>query len=508
MDTENLDQHSNSQLWAMLNEAENEDKYDLLIELHERLYKDEDYIQASTLAEQAATVAATCMKNGIVENAKYRQGLALWKADQYEDAISVFQSGVDIYEEPDSKSELAKNQWGIASCHYYLRRYDEAAKWANIATNSSLAEEDFGLAGFNKFLEAQALFFDEKDEQALAACEEARSYRRQVQQLSQVAEIDAYMARIHSYLGNHEKSVDLLRNCLVLAEATAENIHYYSYRLGNALIDAGEFEEARNHLERARKGYEAAEDHDSLADCYYAICRTFGNNEDEIDIAIDNTRSAISLWDALGNDKSYQKGLERLAILLFTKGDIAAAIEINSRLIQFVDQPSNLYEAEILGWALLRLADCYRVIDDLNSALDLLESNDIFGNTSSHPGNNWFYSLKARILYALDRHEEAMGVADTALSRTSDKDVSSHTAYLYEIKARVSLEQDRPDKERHLAHAIALHLAFGETHLARDLSSYFKPNFAPIEVDAILSDLEDAKTEPGSLSSVSRFGFA
>lgn len=498
MDTENLDQYSTAQLWAMLNEAENEDKVDLLIELHERLYKSEDYIQASTLAEQAAAVASTCMENEVVENARYRQGLALWKADRYDEAIVAFKAGVDAYQEPDPKVELSKNQWGIASCHYHMQNYEESVNWSSTATQTALVADEYGIAGLNKFLEAQALYLADKDYEALIACEEARGYRRQVQHLSQVAEIDAYMASINTSLGNYDKSVDLLRNCLVLAEATSDSIPYYSYRLGNSLIDTGEFEEARSHLERARKGYEDSEDHGSLADCYYSLCLTYGNHEATIDLALENLRSAISLWDALGNDRSYLKGLEKLSILLFSKGDIKGAIETNIRIIESVNEEESVFETEVLGWALLRLSDCYRVEEDLNQALEILESSDIFGQYSIHLGNNWFYSLKARVLYALGRHEEAMGVADTALSRTEDKDVSSHTAYLYEIKARVSLEQDRPDKERHLAHAIALHLAFGETRLARELSDYFKPRFSPIAADSIITPIDTAKSEPQS----------
>lgn len=490
---ENLGQYSDDQLWAMLNEAENEEKYDVLIELNERNYRIGDFISASSLAELAAGVAQTCMPNAIVENARYRQGLALWKADRYRDAIEAFQAGVETYEEPDDKTELSKNQWGIASCHYYLQDYELATKWANLSTASALIGDEFGLAGLSKFLEAQALYLSDQEELALAACEEARSYRRQIQELSAVAEIDAYMARIHSYLGNYARAVDLLRNCLVLAEATSNSVSYYSYKLGNALIDLGEFDEARSHLERARRGFEELEDHGSLADCYFSICRTYNNDSDQ---ALENVRSAISLWDALGNDTSYTRGLGKLATLLFAKDDLEAAVEINNRIIDFIGRPSNEHQTEVVGWAILRLADCYREAEEYEQALAALHSVDTFGLGSLHPGNNIFYGLKARSLYALGRHEEALGVADTALSQTVDEEVSYETAYLYEIKARVSLEQDRPDKERHLAHAIALLLAFDETHKARDLSSYFKPNFARVNEDEILSQVAVAKSEP------------
>lgn len=490
MDEDNLESFSDDQLWAILGESENEVKVEILTILYDRANNSGEYAKAATLAEQISTEAAACMSNTMVENAYYKQGLAFWKAERFEEAIDAFNRGISQYEEPDSKIELTKNQWGVASSLHNLDKFEDSAKWANLSATTAVAEEAFSLAGISKFLEAQSLYLADRDMEALEACEVARRYRRQEQELKEVATIDAYMASIHAYSGNYDKAVDLLRNCLVLAEATSDRILYYSYRLGNALIDQGHYQEARSHLERARKGYEESDDHSSLAECFYSLCLTY-RQEDEVSLALSNVRSAISLWDALGNDHSYLKGLEKLSILLFDE-DLDGAIEINQRILDFIGNPNSDYEKGVYGWALLRLVDCLRQREEFETALSLIQATDLFGINSKHSGKNWHYSLKARILYALSRHEEAMGVADTALSQTSDEDVNSQTAYLYEIKARVSLELNRPDKERHLAHAIALHLAFGETRLARELSEYFKPKFTPIAEDQITSQTMDS----------------
>jgi len=139
----------------------------------------------------------------------------------------------------------------------------------------------------------------------------------------------------------------------------------------------------------------------------------------------------------------------------------------------------------------------------------MLESSSLFGKDSTHTGNVWYYSLKSKALFALDRHEEALGVAETALAGVRNDEVNFHIAHLYEIKARVSMEQDRSDKERHLAHAIALLLAFGETDKARELSEYFKPDFSPQKPDNILveENAESAKDEHARTAELPGFGF-
>jgi tetratricopeptide (TPR) repeat protein len=508
MENNEYSQFSDEQLWAHLRETENEEKVDLLLELASRSTGRGDNIEAASLAEQAASEAEKSMASSVVENARYRQGIAYWRAQRYEESLAAFQLGVQTYEEPDPKIELSKNQWGIASSLYFQENYADSAEWARISTESAVSEEAYSMAGLNKFLEAKALYMDDRETQALEACEVARGYRRIEKELNEVAEIDAYMAQIHTYLGNSQEASGLLRNCLVLADATSSNyIKYYSYRLGNSLIDLGEYEEARAHLERARDLYQEEEDHASLADCFYSLSLTY-RGSDQVDIALELTRSAVSLWDALGSNSSYVKGLQRIAILLFSKDDFASAIDVNKRIMDFIDNPTDYTDVEYYGWALLRKIDCHRVRQEWEIALDLLESTEMFGQDSQHPANSWYYSLKARALYALDRHEEAMGVADTALAQTKNDEVDLSTAQLYEIKARVSLEQNRSDKERQIAHAIALLLAFGETSKARELSDYFKPDFSPRKSDNILADENPDNRVSGIDEQPPGFGFA
>jgi tetratricopeptide (TPR) repeat protein len=515
MDTNNLDQYSDDQLWALLAEAENEARVDILFEFVERNAGRGDNAQAASFAEQAATEAEKCMGSSTVENARYRQGLAFWRANRYEEAMSAFQAGIEKYQEPDMKIELSKNQWGVASCLYYMEQYEDSAKWAKISTDSALAEEAYSMAGLNKFLEAKSLYLNDQEQEALKACEEARSYRRREKELDEVADIDAYMATIYSYLGNHAEAVSLLRNCLVLAEATSsKSIKYFSYRLGNALIDLEEYQEARTHLEVARDLYKEVEDHASLADCFFSLSLTYRGDSDlnaalEVQTALELVRSATSLWDALGNDNSYIKGLQKISILLFTQENYHQSIEINKRIMDFCegsDKPSHI---DSYGWALLRAADCYQALGQNQVSLEMLEASPLFGKNSTHSGNVWFYSLKGKALFALDRHEESLGVAETALAGVRNDEVNYHIAHLYEIKARVSMEQDRPDKERHLAHSIALLLAFGETDKARELSEYFKPDFSPQKPDNILveENAESAKDEHARTAELPGFGF-
>lgn len=223
---------------------------------------------------------------------------------------------------------------------------------------------------------------------------------------------------------------------------------------------------------------------------YQNTYRGFENAENALKLV----RSATALWDALGKDDAYVKGMSRNAILLFNQESFEDSIKINRRIVDFIGSPVTSFTEDQIGWAVLRIADCFKVLEEWEESLEWLDSTRIFGINSTHGGNTWYYSLKAHALYQLDRHEEAFGVAETALRQTKNEEANIYTARLYEIKAKVSLEQNRPDKERHLAHAISLLLAFGEDDKARAMSIYFKPDFTTQPTSSILGEQPVEKT--------------
>jgi tetratricopeptide (TPR) repeat protein len=478
MENIDLEQCTENQLYSMLQDSEGEERLSLLNELLDRSENNSDYLKAASFAEQATSLAEKYLPNIDVENFYYRQGVNLWRLNDYEQAIAAFSVGVSKYAGEDDQSELAKNYWGLADSHFKLDNFDDSIKFAQLGTDAALANDGFETAGFNKFVQGKALYLADREQEAIDACIEARQYKRRVSNTAAVYDIDDYIATIYRYLGQYDEAEILLRNCLTLAEATTRNRSYANMRLGNVLIDQEKFDEARVHLETARSLYHEEDNLEMLADCDMSISRTYVGYS-QVEEALKYARSATSLWDALGLTSSYIRGLERQSILLFTAERYLDAADMNDRIVAEIGESDSSHFLNLKGYAQLRKADDFVPLLMWDSVLETLNSTDQFGQTSTHAGNLWFYSLKARALYALNRHEEAMGIADSGLALTEDSIVNINTAYLYEIKARVSLEQNRPDKERHLAHAISLHLAFGEVDQARELSEYFKPNFTP-----------------------------
>ncbi len=71
--------------------------------------------------------------------------------------------------------------------------------------------------------------------------------------------------------------------------------------------------------------------------------------------------------------------------------------------------------------------------------------------------------------------QDAARIAGLALELTDEDEISYRTAEMYEIRARWLLDSGSGQGRQELAQAIAIHLAFGSTERARELSKYFMP---------------------------------
>jgi len=126
-------------------------------------------------------------------------------------------------------------------------------------------------------------------------------------------------------------------------------------------------------------------------------------------------------------------------------------------------------------WAKLSLANQYLDTDRFPEALALIDSLNGIEFVPADWNLIRKHTLRARALNSMNRTSEALAEVEAALSLTTDENLDSGTAYLYEIRGTHLLEAGKKAGERDIAHAIAIHLASGEDNRARDLAKVFIP---------------------------------
>lgn len=490
------------ELWERLPQAGPSERVDVLLTLATRSFDQHEFARAAELAGQAATEAKAAEVSTLAEECHYLEGRARVQAGDRDAALVAFQAGVDAYAAPNPSPGLARNYWGLADSLYHSSRFIDAASAAQRSVEAATADEDLQLAGLSALLQARALFYGDREEDALDHCASARGYYQSVPAPFGVNDCDDFAARVLLYLGRTDEAVEVLAGCLRLVRSIGEEplVAYQTHRLGAALIQAGDYARALGLLDDAEGAYQRLENLSALADCKVSIGRCL-EWLDRVDDAVDAMQSASALWDALGEELEYLRAQAHVARLHYAQGLMRDAIRVNQRIVD-ASQGSDHPDIQAQGaWALLRLADDYLELESWDSVLATLDQDTYWTPDREAAGRLWMASMRARALFALGRPEEALGVADSALAATEDADVNGNTAFLYEIKARVCLAQMRPDRERILAHAIALHLAVGSNDIARELAEYFRPSFSHASSDGFGQFLDQkAPSASGALA--------
>jgi tetratricopeptide (TPR) repeat protein len=470
---------TDTEVWDLLEQVEGGERIEVLMELAGRSFRVGEFGKAAELSGQAADEAGIFLSPAAVEECCYGQGRAFVMARDLDEAVAAFERGVQSYVELEPKGHLSRNLWGIADCQYAKGDYPAAQAAATRSVDAAVADEDWTQAGASQLLLARALYLGDREEDALTACSAARDFFRTVPDPAGVADVDDFTATVHHFLHQPAEAADLLDRCLLMMKTIGDerSVAYAKFRLAYGRGVLGDHEGALELLAEADTEYEGLGDLIDVARCRTAMARhheTIGRLGEALELA----RSASALWDGLGEDAEYLRNQAFVSRLYYGMHRYEDAIRVNDRIVRLAQHHDDAEMQSLGGWALLRMADDYLAMDEWDSVLEVLDQDGYWDGAPDLVGRLWKSTIAARALYALGREDEALAVAEAALAETDDDDVNSNTAYLYEIKARVGLRQERPDFERHIAHAIALHLAAGDDDRARDLADYFRPTFS------------------------------
>ncbi|MBU6348255.1 MAG: tetratricopeptide repeat protein, partial [Actinomycetales bacterium] len=465
-----------------LPESEGLEKCFVLRELGLRAYRRRDYADAVTFAIQSATLAEEIDDHRFAAQSRIDQGYASYHFGEKVEAIAAYKLGLEEFKILGDQLGMADALCRIADIEFELKNYEECLAQATTAHEFGLAEDNWWFIAYSAYFQGKANYLLDREDLALQNLETSRNYFRKRSDLEKVAMVDDYAATIHSYLGNYDTAVNLLRSCVHVAEVTTdeEDNPYALRRLGDALVRVRKYEEAQDYLERAQEIYKTRNYHRT----YAFMARDIADNlayMGRIHDALAKFEQAQSLLDSLGEDHAVRQCKMRRSQLLHDHEDFQGAERLARQVYVEVNSDENFKDESYKYWVGLHLADNLLELERYQDLLDLSTELDDSRAEPSARNLIWKKTLRARALYALDKDLEALAEAESALALTTDETINATTAYLYEIKAYLELNDGKKAGERDLAHAIAIHLAAGADNEARELADYFLPKLNPQE---------------------------
>lgn len=467
-------------LWALLGEVTGRDRIEVLIELGNRASARGEFDRAMTYWQQLETTAAQLGDAEAIGMALRLQGVAAFNSHDHQAAAQLYQQAASVYSEAGLSPEAASALWCVADCHRAMGNSQEQLEAAGQSRNFAELDGIRDLAGDACFMQARALWFLDRDEEALAAYQTSRDHYRAAERPDQVAVVDDFAVSVHVFLGNLDEALDLARGCLVLARMSSSDNddRYARYRLAEVLLRRGDIEEALSQADEALQANRAHDDFAGAAKCEQLRAEALFQR-DQLDAALDAFVNARVLFDATGRDVEALRCDTRRAVLLHYAGDFGLAARTNERLVQDylrVDDP------QAARWSVVRWLDNLREAQHFEECVAVAREH--MGHWDQAPISHEasyreFLGLYALALESTGDLAEAKAIATDVITRTPAREAGIGMAFCYEVRGRSLLERDETAARQDFSHAIALHLAHGKVDRARELSRLFLPADGP-----------------------------
>ena len=476
---------SDEDLWAQLPQTMGRERIEVLFELGRRASQREDWDRATTLWQEIESSATELGEPLLVAEAlRLQGGAAFWNAD-LDAAADLYRRSARAYSDAGASREAAAVLCLLADTYKSSNDHERQLAAAVEAHDLAEFEEVDELAGDAAFMQAQALYFLDRERESLHACGQARDYFRHSNRPDRVAAVDDFTIAVHLFLNNRDEALRLARGCLVLAQMSSSTFDdaYARLRLAEVLQARHDTEEALEQAELAMADYRGRDDLIGVARCFQVKADVLFDAE-QLMPALRAYADARVLFEATGRDLDVLRCDARTAMIQHWIGEYGHAAELNRRCALGYDV---LAMHDAMRWAIVRLMDNLQQDGQTQECLEVAE--DSLSAWSQESGvdeasHREFLGLYSLALEAAGRHDEATAVAAKVIAATPAREASLGTAYCYEVRGRALLASDEKAAGQDFSHAIALHLARGRVDRARELSAYFLPVDGESAVDA------------------------
>ncbi|XP_012934698.1 tetratricopeptide repeat protein 28 [Aplysia californica] len=358
-------------------------------------------------------------------------GITKMNMGQYEDAIGLLEEQLAMLEQhygPTTLQDKGKAFGNLGDCYEALGDYEEAVKWHEqcliiAQQNNSLTDQDRAYRGLGNAHKAIGNL-----QQALV-CFEKRLYVAH-RTNSATAKASAYgeLGCLHSLLGNLEQAIACLEHQLSLAgemgEATCQGDA--ACGLGGVYQQMGEYDTALTYHQMDLR---IAEETNNTA----CQCRAYGNLGLSYE-SLGNLEEAVRHQEQHLSIAAQMKDGVAKTLAFSSLGRVHHALGHHTQAVQYLQQGLQIAEqlrrredeAKIrhrLGLALWAAGDLDLCQQQLHRAADLFETIRRESQCSSEYRLSLFdlqtacYQTLQRVLVSLDRHDEALVVAERACTR-------------------------------------------------------------------------------------------
>ncbi|CAG5117419.1 unnamed protein product, partial [Candidula unifasciata] len=358
-------------------------------------------------------------------------GITKMNMGQYEEAIGLLEEQLAMLEQhygPTTLQDKGKAFGNLGDCYEALGDYEEAVKWHEqfliiAQQTNSLTDQDRAYRGLGNSHKAIGNL-----QQALVCFEKRLYVAHQTNRAASKASAYGELGCLHSLLGNLEQAIACLQHQLSLAEemGDANCQGDAACGLGGVYQQMGEYSTALTYHQMDLR---IAEKTNNTA----CQCRAYGNlglsyeSLGNLKEAIEHQNQHLSIAAQLNDGVAKTLAYSSLGRVHHALGNYTEAVQYLQQGLQIAEQLRRREdEAKIrhrLGLSLWSAGNLDQCQQQLHRAADLFETIRRESQCSSEYRLSLFdlqtacYQTLQRVLVSLNRHDEALVVAERACTR-------------------------------------------------------------------------------------------
>ena len=467
----NNDGLSEDELWASLEGVVGSERTSKLIDIVEFRMNAEDYEGALPIIDSAVESARDAEIDQVLAKALYIKCTVDKSLDNYADAIQAGLESARIFERYDSVVGLIEAYNEVSVCYELSGELTEALKYVDIAINSAKQTDNTFELGFvykQKYDVICKLDFPFEDQ--LEVLSLARQAFRESGLVEYVLQSDEEAARILMDNGDYKAAQNLLQDCFNVAITRKESrAAYFAQQLGTCLRVSSCYREA---IEPLTFAYDYAVKHQLTVDIAHAqielaVCQWYMHEHEK---AFETLARARANFDVCGHDGGVLDCDLFRAPWLHMSDRFAEAAALNELLVETLSGFSKFM-------ARARLADNFRLSGKLHEALAAATPEENEEDFSSRSSWFWRESIRARVLIALNRTEEAWEIARDCNNKGLSTAGYETQGFMLELLG--DLNESRGVEHaaiHHWTQAIAMYLSANNMEAAKNLSYRLRPD--------------------------------
>jgi CHAT domain-containing protein/tetratricopeptide (TPR) repeat protein len=373
-----------------------------------------------------------------------QQGIQQYNISQFREAAQSWQQALDLYQEINDRSGIAKNLLNLGNVYDSLGEYEKAIDY--FQRSLSITEEIGDRFSVSKALNNLGIVYNSLGEygKAIDYYQRSLTIYQEINDPKGISYALNNLGIVYDSLGEYEKAIDYYQRSLAITEEIGDpkGISYALNNLGEVYRNLGEYEKAIDYYQRSLAITEEIGDPKGISLAVNNLGIVY-RNLGEYEKAIDYYQSSLAITEEIGDPQVTSYALNNLGLVYENLGEYEKAIDYYQSSLAITEE---IGDPKVTSYALNNLGNVYYSWEEYEKAIDYYQRSLAITEEIGDPeGISYALNNLGEVYDSLGEDEKAIDYYQSSLAITEE--IGEQTTEATILKNIAVLERSRGNLE-------------------------------------------------------------